>query len=50
VPILLVWMGGLAIPPDYVFLQIVDILGEHSLRQLKKQPESDPGTKDRDAV
>jgi hypothetical protein len=37
-------------PPDYVFLQIVDILSEHSLRQLKKPPDSDPGTRDRDAV
>jgi hypothetical protein len=45
---LLVWIGGLALPPDYVFLQVVDILSEHALRELTKQPESDPGTRDRD--
>ena len=35
---LLLWMRGIAEPPDAVFLQVVDVLSEYHLNELKKRP------------
>jgi hypothetical protein len=31
------WMQGLELPPDSVFLRVVDILSEFALRELSQQ-------------
>ena len=44
-----IWLKGLAEPPGDVFLKVADILGEHSLDELK-HPRVPAPTKERDAA
>jgi hypothetical protein len=36
------WMQGIAVPPERVFLQVVDILGEHALQELNNKSATNP--------
>jgi DNA-binding transcriptional regulator YiaG len=31
------WTEGFAIPPERVFLEVVDLLGEHALREIQRR-------------
>lgn len=30
------WLGGYAMPPDDVFLRVVDLLAEHQLQEIRQ--------------
>jgi len=39
------WMLGLTLPPDAVFLRIVDIISAHDLNEMRKShPKPNPGS------
>ena len=40
---LVLWMQGLVLPPNNVFLEVVDIVSEHALRELQQEDEKKPG-------
>jgi DNA-binding transcriptional regulator YdaS (Cro superfamily) len=42
-PRLQAWMGGFAVPPSQVFLQVVDIVTEHNLLDLRQRPQDVTG-------
>jgi hypothetical protein len=46
------WMQGLARPPESVFLQVVDIIGEHALQALRREAPATASSPDtpRDAA
>jgi hypothetical protein len=43
------WMQGVAVPPGDVFLKVADILGDHTLEELKRPRPVDTGT-DRNVI
>ena len=36
------WLGGYAMPPDDVFLRVVDLLAEHQLQQIRQEVGEQP--------